>query len=232
MNTSSDAAETVVRLSLQGLEVAAKISGSGAKHIAAMLLALMKDKNKVKGRTALTNLLKSGKELKVFSIKDSDLKKFVTEAKKYGVLFSVIKNKDGDGITDIMVRSEDAGKINRIVEKFKFADVDTTTIKSEVQEKSNKDMSAEEVMEDIINSSKEIENKGLNPSKAKAEESPLSKPSSNNKKFSDQDSNSKKPSVKEKLKEIKKELDKSGKQSKDKKLSKTKTKSKKRKKAR
>ena len=32
MNTSGDAAESIVRMSLQGLEVAVKLSGSGAKN--------------------------------------------------------------------------------------------------------------------------------------------------------------------------------------------------------
>ena len=32
MNQSSDAAEQIVRLSLEGFEVAAKISGTGAKN--------------------------------------------------------------------------------------------------------------------------------------------------------------------------------------------------------
>ena len=39
MNTSGDAAEQVVRLSLEGMEVAAKITGSAAKEVAALLYA-------------------------------------------------------------------------------------------------------------------------------------------------------------------------------------------------
>ena len=35
MNTSGDAAEPVVRLSLEGMEVAAKLTGSAAKEVAA-----------------------------------------------------------------------------------------------------------------------------------------------------------------------------------------------------
>ena len=70
MNTSSDAAEQIVRISLQGFEVTAKVAGSGAKDIAALIVAVMKDKTKTKGKTNLTNMLKSGKELKVFSIRE------------------------------------------------------------------------------------------------------------------------------------------------------------------
>lgn len=52
MNNSGDAAEQVVRLSLEGTEVALKLTGSAAKNIAAAIYAVLKnrDKNKIKGR--------------------------------------------------------------------------------------------------------------------------------------------------------------------------------------
>lgn len=42
MNNSGDAAEQVVRLSLEGFEVVAKVSGEAAKNIAVLLLAALK----------------------------------------------------------------------------------------------------------------------------------------------------------------------------------------------
>lgn len=80
MNTSGDAAESIVRMSLQGLEVAVRLSGSGAKNIAALMIAILKDQKQTKGKTRLTNMLKSGKELKVFIVKEEDLRKFTEEA--------------------------------------------------------------------------------------------------------------------------------------------------------
>ena len=73
MNTSGDAAEQVVRLSLEGMEVAAKITGSAAKEVAALLYAALKnrDKNKIKGRQRLTSMLRSGKELTIFTVKNN-----------------------------------------------------------------------------------------------------------------------------------------------------------------
>ena len=120
MNTSGDAAESIVRMSLQGLEVAVRLSGSGAKNIAALMIAILKDQKQTKGKTRLTNMLKSGKELKVFTVKEEDLRKFTEEAKRYGVLFCALKSrgKSVDGMVDIMVRAEDASKINRIVDRF------------------------------------------------------------------------------------------------------------------
>ncbi len=40
MNTSGEAGEQMVRMSLNGVEVEAKITGAGAKHLAVLLCAI------------------------------------------------------------------------------------------------------------------------------------------------------------------------------------------------
>ena len=45
--------------------------------------------------------------------------------------------KSNDGIIDIMVRAEDASKINRIVERFKLSSYDEATIRSEIEKAKN-----------------------------------------------------------------------------------------------
>ena len=50
MSTSSDAAEQVVRIYLEGAEVALKITGKATKHIVATLYAISQDKNRTKGK--------------------------------------------------------------------------------------------------------------------------------------------------------------------------------------
>ena len=140
---SGDAAEQVVRMSLETGEVAVKLAGTGAKQLAILLYAILREQKKTKGKTRLTNMLRSGKELKVFAVKDSDLQLFCREAKKYGVLYCVLKDRDAtDGITDIMVRAEDASKINRIFERFNLATVDMAEIRSEI-ERSRQEQQAE-----------------------------------------------------------------------------------------
>ena len=135
MNYSGEAAEQVVRMSLNGVEVAAKISGKAAERLAVLLYAVLRDQKKTRGKIRLTNMLKSGKELKVFAVRDGELRKFCEEAKKYGVLYCVLKdNHAADGLTDIMVRAEDAGKINRIFERFGLATVDMASVKTEIQQ--------------------------------------------------------------------------------------------------
>ena len=68
---SSDAAEQVVKIYLDGIEVALKISGEATKNVAAAIYAIAKDKNRTKGKVRLTSMLKSGKDLKIFSIKNN-----------------------------------------------------------------------------------------------------------------------------------------------------------------
>lgn len=76
MNTGGEAADQVIRISLNGMEVAAKISGKAALEIANMLYAVMKDQKKTKGKTRLENLISTGKPLSVFTLKSSDLASF------------------------------------------------------------------------------------------------------------------------------------------------------------
>lgn len=132
---SGDAAEQVVRMTLEGTEVAVRLAGTGAKELAILLYAVLKDQKKTRGKMRLTNMLRSGKELKVFAVRDGDLVKFCQEAKKYGVLYTVLKDRDAkDGLTDIMVRAEDASKINRIFERFKLATVDMGSVRAQIEQ--------------------------------------------------------------------------------------------------
>ena len=136
MNTGGEAAEQIVRMSLEGFEVAARITGAGAKNIAILLYSILKEEQKTKGKARLTNMLRSGKELKVFTVKSGDLKKFTQEAKKYGVLYCVLAdrgNKDPNAEVDVIARAEDASKISRIVERFNLASVDAASIVTEAE---------------------------------------------------------------------------------------------------
>ena len=131
MNPGGDAAEQIVRLSLEGTEFALRITGNAAKNIAAFLMAALKEEGKTKGKARLSNMLKSGKELKVFSIQGKDLKRFTKEARNYGVLYNVIRQKNGKNPfaeVDIIARAEDAAKISRIIDKFRLASVDKAEV--------------------------------------------------------------------------------------------------------
>ena len=222
MNTGGEAAEQIVRMSLEGFEVAAKITGAGAKNIAILLYSILKEEKKTKGKARLTNMLRSGKELKVFTVKRGDLQKFTQEAKKYGVLYCVLadrKNKDPGAEVDVIARAEDASKISRIVERFSLASVDTASIvttaeksrdakdgqpKPEITtpEKAEKD----KLMDALMGKPMQKEENAPNPSVAKTEKSPLSEPTSEQPRKSAEGATmtkDEKPSVREELRKIK-----------------------------
>ena len=223
MNTAGDAAEQVVKMALGGVEVAAKITGTGAKELAVMLYAIAKDQKKTKGKIRLANLLRSEKPLKVFAVKDSQLKLFCKEAKKYGVLYCVLKDKDaGDGLTDIMVRAEDASKINRIFERFKLATVDVGEVKSEIerqrQEQQKKDgdipdpertqqEDREEVFLDLLMAKPPSaqENQTENPTEGRVAKSRQSAPISETREGTARGTTESRPSVRTELKKIREE---------------------------
>ena len=217
---SSESAEAIVKMAIEGTEVLLRISGQGAIRLAAYFHALQKDKVKIKkGKASLNTMLKSGSPLNIFTLKKEDLKVFNQEAKRYGVLYTLLKNtndNDINGIVDIMVRGEDAAKINRIIEKLKLSVVDTNEIKTEVERDIQEEMSnevkdkgvqvksdVEKLADDIL--SKPIqkeENEMSNPDLAKTEKSPQSEPSLENKKTSGVVSKKKRPSVRKALREI------------------------------
>lgn len=210
MNQSSDAAEQIVRMSLEGFEVAAKVTGSGAKNIAVLLYTIMKNKEQTSGKSKLSSMLKSGKPLTIFTIKKDDLAKFQQEAKRYGILYCALvdkKDKSKDGIVDIVVRKEDSARINRIVERFKFAEFNKAEIISSIEK--NRESVNKGKEQNPKSRVKKKEDNSLNPHLAKTEKSPLSKPFSEVQKTSPIKGNnlkSKKSSVRAKLNDYKKEI--------------------------
>ena len=219
MSVNGDVSEQVVRLSLEGFEVLAKLTGSGAKNVAAMIYTIMKDKKQTKGKTKLNNMLRAGKPLKIFTIKQEDLKTFSKESKNYGISYCALVDKshhDLDGMVDIMVKEEDASRINRIVERFKLTTIDTAKvetvftksiqdIEAKRKERGVQEKSKEEQLQDIL-AQKPIQKEQIsqeNFNVAKTEKSPLLEPSLTTSKMQEGVSKGmKKPSVKKELAEL------------------------------
>lgn len=137
MNTSGEAADQVLRMSLEGTEFALKISGKAADKIYHKLLKLYKElKNeskKSKGKMRLKNLLSSGKPVDIYTVEDNNLKKFCTEANKYGLVYTVLKDRnDGSHTTDIMVKREDKPRLDRIWQRLNLANTEMESIKAQV----------------------------------------------------------------------------------------------------
>lgn len=134
MSANGEAAEQVTRILLEGTEVLLRLTGKGAERAAVLVYATLRQQEKTKGAARLSSMLRSGKPLKVYTFEDKDLSKFKDVAKQYGVLYSILKEKDKTGgVFDVLVRADDENKINRIIERFSLTKLDTTSLKVELE---------------------------------------------------------------------------------------------------
>jgi len=213
MNTSAEAADQIVRMSLNGTETALKLTGTGAKEMAKLLYSLLKDiskeTKKTKGQMRLANLIKSGKKLDIYKVPDKDLKLFCTEAKKYGIVYTILKDRNAkDGMTEIMAKADDKAKFDHIMERLGLGTV--TYAKVETGMEPIEKTEAEKFINDILatpNPTKE-EPMTENPTQARTSHSqsvPSSKAEKESREFRDERSAEGRPSVRKELAEIKAE---------------------------
>ncbi len=224
MSEASDVADQLVKMSMEGAEVAVKITGSAAKEVALLIASAIKEgvnqSGKTHGKERLGSMLKSGKELKVFAVRQKDLKEFTEHAKQYGILYCVLKDKNGKdtGMTDIIARAEDASKIQRIFDKYGLGKVEKSTVKAESEkEPEEKSKEAERTGDGKAGEEKSGEGKAEkentqkpNPKKARAGKDRPSEPGSTTAATRGEGTESKeeRPSVKEKLDRYKAEAEK------------------------
>lgn len=209
---SGEAAESIVRMSLQGTEVALKITGEAAKNIAALMYAIYRGRKQTKGKTKLEKMLKSGEPLKIFSVRKDELKFFRKVAKRYGVLYALLIDKhnlDSDGMVDIVVPASAAARFNRLINRYKFSTVkeesniehdEGSPYKKDRRKKKNekskeKEFTDGQIIEDLFS-----EDNGKNNSKKNVQSKDFLK---NNKNL---EIGTEKPSVMENLKNIKNEM--------------------------
>lgn len=123
MEATDQAAEQVVRITLAGGETAVRLTGAAAADVAAALAAAAASGGRTKGRARLQTMLRTGRELRVFQLPREQLGGFAREARRYGVLYAVVRG-EGDGPADLIVKAEDASKINRIAERLSLGTVE------------------------------------------------------------------------------------------------------------
>ena len=110
------------------------MSAAGLKNLAALALALSKDKSKLRGKTSLSKLLREGSELRVIPLPKEKIEEFHTEAKRYGIVFATIQ-ENKDGTVDHLVRAQDAAKINRVFERIDYHGLEAHKAEQKNQEK-------------------------------------------------------------------------------------------------
>ena len=167
MSYSGETADEFMRFTMEGTKVVAQITGAGAKELVALMLAILNDKKETIGKTRLKNMLRSGKELKVFTIRENDLKTFQKNAKRYGISYTALvnrKSKNKDGIVDILVKAEDAQRIDRIVERFSLMIDESAKVRTDVRKARDEKLRNEQKeYQNNIDLSKENDNDKAKP---------------------------------------------------------------------
>lgn len=125
MNYGAEPADQVVRYSLEGTEVALRLSGSAAITFAKFVAAVLQDQKKTHGKTRLVRLLREGKPLKFFSVEKERMREFAHEAKMHGLLFVPMRDKTDPDHIEIAILADDASKVNRIFDRLQLDVVDT-----------------------------------------------------------------------------------------------------------
>ena len=119
MNYGGDAADQIVRYSLEGTEVALKLTGEAAKNFAVFAAAVLRDQKKMHGKTNLTRLLRENKPLRFFEVPESRMKEFAREANVRGLLYVPVRDRSkAAGKIEFAVWAEDAAKVDRVLEKM------------------------------------------------------------------------------------------------------------------
>ena len=122
MNTSGEVADLMAKEAIQMTESAVKLTALGVKNLAAIVMALANDDGKTEGIAKLKQMLKTGKQLCIMQIKESDLKKFNTEAHNYGIMYRPVADKTNDnGLCDIIAFQDDIPRLNYIMEKLGYS---------------------------------------------------------------------------------------------------------------
>ncbi len=121
MDVSAEAADLVVREGIQATESAVKLAGAGLKNVAALLLALQRQDNKVVGKTNAQRLARDPAPAVVVPLKQEDVKRFQKLAREYGILYFIAQKKGSDtGYVNIVSNQNYAAQLNAVMEAMQY----------------------------------------------------------------------------------------------------------------
>ena len=121
---NGEAADEVVRMVLNGSEVAIRLTGSAAKNMAAILVAWSKNHKKVYGKTSMMKLLRSGEELQVLSLTKEQYRDFKASARKQVLFAPFVDTKSEDGKVDVVIAARSIPLVNHILDRIGYTQVE------------------------------------------------------------------------------------------------------------
>lgn len=121
LDVNAEAADLVVKESIQAAESAVKLAGTGLKNVAALLLALQRQDNKVVGKTNAQRLARDPAPAVVVPLKQEDVKRFQKLARECGILYFIAQKKGSDtGYVNIVSNQNYAAQLNAVMEAMQY----------------------------------------------------------------------------------------------------------------
>ena len=110
-----------MKMYLSGTEMVVRLSGSFLKNLLAIMMALAKNHKKVYGKISLANMLRETRDLRTFTMTPAQYKAFKKLAKKQGILFAAVSDKDGkEKLFDVILPATEVDRANRIFERILY----------------------------------------------------------------------------------------------------------------
>ena len=135
MENGAQEASMIVRVTFDGASRLIRIT-TDMPRIAMEMVRILQalERGPKEGQVNMRKMMETGSALKVIPVKGKEnFNSFATGAKEYGVMYSVVEDTQ-KGIFDVVIREEDAARVNRIIERYEMQPENSLSIKAkEVQ---------------------------------------------------------------------------------------------------
>lgn len=116
-----EAADQMVRMMLTGGEVAVRLTGSAAKNLLAISLALAKSHRKVSGRMLMGKMLQQTRDLRTFPMTQEEYRAFKKGAREKKLLYAAIKNtRTPNGMVDVVMPPSEVERANLVFAQMMY----------------------------------------------------------------------------------------------------------------
>ena len=138
--------QAIITLSIEGTKLLLR----GSKEVLAALVAAIRySADKMIPARKCRDFLTSTSEVRFISMSDKAIETFKKVARPYGLRYLHLHDSNGDGLSTLMVRGEDAAVINRLIERNKLA-VLTDVTQAEIERDPSKAADVNELPEVVI----------------------------------------------------------------------------------
>ena len=116
-----EAADQFVRMALSGTEIMLRLGGSALKNLLAITMALARENKKVYGKISLAKMLKQTRDIRVFPMTKAQYEAFKHLAKKHGILFAAVTDRDERGkLVDVILPATELDRANLLFERILY----------------------------------------------------------------------------------------------------------------